>query len=220
MKKRVIATLIYINCLVLVLSGCAPRLVGEAKAKEAGLALIQQAYEVDLSDAVVTVEYREIEGVTFEYGQTIRYGTEEPLRFYNIRVNPDDENENADYFATVNALTGVAYRADKSSSLIPRTEQQQAQAAAVGQGDDLPVEDFEVDDAGAIKLGEGWVRERFESNTPILCNVANSTMTNNVDFPLFFVDFSVVFINGAIYDIEVCWPAMEVIGVYLRNQEY
>jgi len=219
MKKRVIVTIICINYLFLVLSGCSPRLVGEAKAKEAGLAMIQQAFEVDLSDAAVTVEYQERPGVTYEDGVAIYYGTEEPSRIYVIKVDPD-EIGNSRYYAEVNAKTGIAYRADKSSSLIPLTAEQRAQAAAIGEGDDLPVEDYKVDEEGALQLGEEWVREHFESDIPVLRTVPNSTMTDSVDFPLFFVDFSVVFINGAIYDIEVCWPAMEVIGVYLRNQEY
>ena len=51
--------LIAILCISLLLSGCSPRLIGETKAREAGLAMIQQAYGVDLTDAVVTVEYQE-----------------------------------------------------------------------------------------------------------------------------------------------------------------
>lgn len=219
MKKRVIATLICINCLVLVLTGCAPRLVGEAKAKEAGLAMIQQAYEVDLTDAVVTVEYQERAGVTYEDGERIQYGTEEPMRVYVIKTNPD-EIGNAEYYAEVNAVTGVAYRADKSSALIPRTAEQQAQAVAIEDGDDLPVEDFDVDDANALKIGEDWVRAHFEPDIPVLRTVHNSTITDSVDFPLFFVDGSVIFIDGTIYNVEVCWPTMEITSVYLCNQEY
>lgn len=216
MKKKL---LIFIICAAVLLSACSPRLVGEAKAKEAGLAMIQQAYEVDLSDAVVTVEYQEGAGVTYEDGFMIQYGTEEPMRSYAVRVNPD-EIGNAEYYAEVNAVTGVAYRADKSSALIPRSAEQLAQAAAIGDGDDLPVEDYEVDEAGALRLGEAWVQEHFKPDTPVLRTVPNSTMTDNVDFPLFFVDGSVIFIDGTIYNFEVCWPAMEVIGMYLCNQEY
>ena len=219
MKKRVIETLIYINCLLLMLSACSPRLVGEAKAKEAGLAMIQQAYGVDLTDAVVTVEYQERAGVTYEDGERIQYGTEEPMRVYVIITNPD-EIGNPEYYAEVNAVTGVAYRADKSSSLIPRTAEQQAQAAAIGEGDDLPTEDYDVDEAGALQIGEDWVRAHFEPDIPVLRTVPNSTMTDSVDFPLFFVDGSVVFIDGTIYNVEVCWPTMEITSVYLCNQEY
>ena len=216
MKKRLLV--IFIGVAVL-LSGCSPRLIGEEKAKEAGLAMINQAYEVDLTDAVVAVEYHQGGGVTYEDGVAIHYGTEEPMRFYEIRVNPGEDGR-ADYYAVVNAVTGVAYRADKSSALIPRTKEQQAQADAIGDGDDLPVEDFDVDDANALKIGEDWVRAHFEPDIPVLRTVPNSTMTDSVDFPLFFVDGSVIFIDGTIYNVEVCWPAMEITSVYLCNQEY
>jgi len=215
-KKRIWIVMI---CLVLLLFGCSTRLVGEAKAKEAGLAMIQQAYGADLADAVVTAEYHQGGGVTYEDGEEIHYGTEEPMRFYNIRVNPG-EGGSSDYFAVVNAVTGIAYRADKSRSFIPRSAEQLAQAAAIGDGDELPVEDFEVDEAGALQIGEDWVRAHFEPDIPVLRTVPNSTMTDSEDFPLFFVSGFVIFIDGTIYSVEVCWPAMEVIGVYLCNQEY
>ena len=216
MKKRLLV--IFIGVAVL-LSACSPRLVGEAKAKEAGLAMINQAYGVDLTDAVVSVEYQERAGVTYEDGERIQYGTEEPMRVYVIIINPDDIG-NPEYYAEVNAVTGVAYRADKDESLLSLTPEQQAQADAIGDGDDLPVEDFDVDDANALKIGEDWVRAHFEPDIPVLRTVPNSTMTDSVDFPLFFVDGSVIFIDGTIYNVEVCWPAMEITSVYLCNQEY
>ena len=215
-KKRI---WIVIICLVLLLSGCSPRLISEAKAKEAGLAMIHQAYGVDLADAEVTAEYQERAGVTYDDGFMIQYGTEEPMRVYAIRVNPD-EIGNAEYYAEVNAVSGVAYRADKDISLISLTEEQQAQAATIGNVEDLPIEDFEDDEANALKTGEDWVRAHFEPDIPVLRTVPNSTMTDSEDFPLIRVDVSVIFIDGTIYYVEVCWPAMEVIGVYLCNQEY
>lgn len=216
MKKRLLVIFI---CVAVLLSGCSPRLISEAKAKEAGLAMINQAYEVDLTDAVVSVEYQERAGVTYEDGERIQYGTEEPMRVYVIIINPDDIG-NPEYYAEVNAVTGVAYRADKSSSLIPRTAEQQAQAEAIGKMEDLPTKDFEDDEANALQIGEDWVRAHFEPDIPVLRTVPNSTMTDGVDFPLLFVDGSVIFIDGTIYKVEVCWPAMEVTSVYLCNQEY
>ncbi len=211
--------LIAILCISLLLSGCSPRLIGETKAREAGLAMIQQAYGVDLTDAVVTVEYQERAGVTYEDGVRIQYGTEEPMRVYVIITNPD-EIGNPEYYAEVNAVTGVAYRADKDESLISLTPEQQAQAEAIGKVEDLPIEGFEDDEANALQIGEDWVRAHFEPDIPVLRTVPNSTMTDNIDFPLFFVDSSVIFIDGTIYNVEVCWPAMEVTSVYLCNQEY
>ena len=216
MIKRLLVIFI---CAAVLLSACSPRLVGEAKAKEAGLAMINQAYGVDLTDAVVAVEYHQGGGVTYEDGVAIHYGTEEPMRFYEIRVNPG-EGGNADYYAVVNAVTGVAYRADKDESLLSLTQEQHAQAEAIGKREDLPIEDFEDDEANALQTGEDWVRAHFEPDIPVLRTVPNSTMTDGVEFPLFFVDGSVIFIDGTIYNVEVCWPAMEVTSVYLCNQEY
>lgn len=215
-KKRIFVLFI---CIALLLSSCSPALVGEAKAKEIGLAVIQQAFEVDLTDAVVTVEYRERPGETYQQGESIQYGMEEPIRFYEIKVNPD-EIGNADYYAEVNAVNGLAYRADKSIALIPRTEEQLAEAAALKPGDDLPVENYEVDETGSLQQAEDWVRAHFEPDTPVLRTVPNSSMTDSVDFPLFTVSCFVVFVDGTIYSVDVCWPTMDVTSVYLCNQEY
>ena len=216
MKKRLLV--IFIGVAVL-LSACSPRLVGEAKAKEAGLAMINQAYGVDLTDAVVAVEYQERAGVTYEDGERIQYGTEEPMRVYVIIINPDDIG-NPEYYAEVNAVTGVAYRADKDESLLSLTQEQQAQAEAIGKMEDLPTKDFEDDEANALQIGEDWVRAHFEPDIPVLRTVPNSTMTGNELFPIIRADGSVIFIDGTIYNVEVCWPAMEVTSVYLCNQEY
>ena len=216
MKKRLLV--IFIGVAVL-LSACSPRLVGEAKAKEAGLAMINQAYGVDLTDAVVAVEYQERAGVTYEDGERIQYGTEEPMRVYVIITNPD-EIGNPEYYAEVNAVTGVAYRADKDESLLSLTQEQQAQAEAIGKMEDLPTKDFEDDEANALQIGEDWVRAHFEPDIHVLRTVPNSTMTDNYLFPIIQVDGSVIFIDGTIYNVEVCWPAMEITSVYLCNQEY
>ena len=53
MKKRI---LLILTCMALVLlSGCTPRLIGEAKAKEAGLAFINKVFDVNETEAVVTL---------------------------------------------------------------------------------------------------------------------------------------------------------------------
>ena len=219
MKRKIAILGVIVLSLSLFLSACSPRLISEAKAKEAGLSMIQQAYGVDLTDAVVAVEYQERAGVTYEDGERIQYGTEEPMRVYVIITNPD-EIGNPEYYAEVNAVTGVAYRADKDESLISLTPEQQAQAEAIGKVEDLPIEGFEDDEANALQIVEDWGRVHFEPDIPVLRTVPNSTMTDNVIFPLIQVDGSVIFIDGTIYNVEVCWPAMEVTSVYLCNQEY
>ena len=44
-----------IACAALAFSGCTPHLVGEAKAKEAGLAFINKVFDVNETEAVVTL---------------------------------------------------------------------------------------------------------------------------------------------------------------------
>jgi len=67
MKKKL---LIIIVCITVLLSACSSRLVGEAKAKEAGLAFINQVFDVNLSEAIV--EYRTHAAASYVKGE--RYG--------------------------------------------------------------------------------------------------------------------------------------------------
>ncbi len=216
MKKR---SLIIFICVTLLLSACSPRLVGEAKAKEAGLAMIQQAYEVDLSDAVVTVVYQEGAGVTYEDGQRIQYGTEEPMRFYNIRVNPDEENENADYYAEVNAVTGVAYRAGKAQPNSELTEEQRKKAEAVKFPETPPSYGFTDEQVESMWFSVEWLKQHFEPDMEMLCSVPGIEMTDNYTEPQQWIESFVVYRNGHIYLVELLWPSMEVTSVYLYDQE-
>jgi len=217
MKKRVIAIFICINYLFLVLSACAPRLVGEAKAKEAGLAMIQQAYEVDLTNALVTVAYQEGAGVTYEDGQRIQYGTEEPMRFYNIRVNPDEENENPEYYAEVNAVTGVAYRADKNISKIVLTEEEQKLANKLGTLDEFNPDTFNNIQEDAMSVVVDLLQARLERDVPVFRMYSDMIESDSVDFPKVRLGYIVLMENDMVYDLTLLWPSMDLIAVNIRN---
>ncbi len=203
--------------MMLSLAACGPKIISAEEAKTAGLALINQAFDTEVTDA--TVEYQERVGESYKNGVIVQYGTEEPRRFYSIRCG-EAEDGNPLYYAEVNAQTGVAYRADKSISTTVLTPQQQAQADAIGTQDDLPIDGFEGEEQKALNLAEEWVCKRFEPDVPVLNTVFNSSMTDNVAFPLIYVNGFVVFYDGTIYSVEVCWPAMEVIGFQKWNQDY
>lgn len=215
--KRYGCCIVLLLGMMLSLAACGPRIISAEAAKTEGLALINQAFDAGVTEA--TVEYQERVGESYKNGVIVQYGTEEPRRFYAIRCGEAGDG-NPLYYAEVNAVTGVAYRADKSISSIALTPQQQAQSNAIGTRDDLPIEGFEEEEQKALDLAEQWVRERFEPDVPVLSTVINSSMTDNVVFPLFYIDGFVIFYDGTIYSVEVCWPSMEVIGFQKWNQDY
>ena len=74
---------------------------------------------------------RETAGSTYVNGVSVQYGDEEPVRTYTVTV-PRQNDINPLYYAEVNAVTGFAYRAEKSDSLLSSmTAEQQKRAEAL-----------------------------------------------------------------------------------------
>ena len=212
-KAHVLAILL----ILLMLSGCSPRLVGEAKAKEAGLAFINKVFDVNETEAVVELKNRP--GLSYVNGIEAHLGDEKPVYFYTIQVNLLADG-NYSYYAEVNAVTGVAYRANKNPDTIVLTQEQQKQAKALGSFDDMQNTDTSAYQQEATNASEDWVRQNFERNKPILSVIPNNTLTDNYSFPKMFIDNYVVFIEGTIYNVEWCWPSMDVTGFYMLNQDH
>ena len=212
-KVNVVAILL----ILLFLSGCTPRMIGEAKAKEAGLAFINKVFDVNETEATVTLENRP--GLSYVNGIEAHLGDEKPVYFYTIQVNLLADG-NYSYYAEVNAVTGVAYRANKNPDTIVLTQEQQKQAKALGSFDDMQNTDTSAYVQEAINASEDWVRQNFERNKPILSVIPNNTLTDNYSFPKMFIDNYVVFIEGTIYNVEWCWPSMDVTGFYMLNQDH
>jgi len=207
-----------IACATLALSGCAPRLVGEDKAKEAGLALINKVFDVNETEAVVTREERP--GLSYVNGIEAHLGDEKPIYYYTIQVNPLADG-NYSYYAEVNAVTGVAYRANRNPDTIVLTQEQQKQAEALGSFDDMMNIDVTAYEKEALSASEDWVRQYIERNKPILSVIPNITMSSDsVIFPKHLTENYVIFIDGTIYNVEWCWPSMEVTGFTMLNQDH
>lgn len=201
-----------IACASLALSACSPRLVGEDKAKEAGLAFINKVF--DVNEIKATVEYEERAGFTYVNGCSVHYGTEEPIRVYVIKVNPD-EIGNFDYYAEVNAVTGEAYRADKAWELLKSmTAEQQTRA------DELYSQEIEwskvlqsVAQQETTPEAEKWFKDVFHPDAPILSTIfflseGDSFLRNGID-----VEDYIVLLDGTMYSLDMVWPTFEVLSI-------
>ena len=108
MKRSIVHRFVFIAGVMMVFVAASSKafaetksdLVSEATAKEAGLALINQAFDVNETDATVT--YAEYAGFSYANGIMVQYGTEEPVRVYSVSI-PQENSENPLYYATVNA---------------------------------------------------------------------------------------------------------------------
>ena len=208
---------IAVVCVVLLLTGCSPRPIGEARAKEVGLSLINIAFGVNETEAVVT--YRETAGSTYVNGVSVQYGDEEPVRTYEVTV-PRENDINPLYYAEVNAVTGLAYHAEKSDRLLSSmTEEQQKQAEALTKID--PSDDAyqkTLNELNPASIAADWVTQKLHPGVPTIAALENGWITDNVMAPRVWLEYSVVFEDGAVYQVTLSWPTMEVQQVSILSQ--
>ena len=216
MKRKTVLLPAVILMMSLAMVACSPRLVGEAKAKEAGLAFINKVFDVNETDA--TVEYEERAGFTYVNGCSVHYGTEEPIRVYIIKVNPN-EIGNFDYYAEVNAVTGEAYRADKAWELLkPMTAEQQTRA------DELYRQEEEWSKVLQSTAEEEtnpeayqWFRNKFRPDKPMLFPIFSLSEQVPDRKNMIESEYYIVVEDGSIYTLLMSWPTFEVVRIEKIN---
>lgn len=217
MRKKANLLIVLILCGLLIFTACAPKNIGEAKAKEAGLALISRAFGANETEAEVT--YRETADSTYVNGEKVQYGTEEPVRVYSVSIARGND-ENPLYYAEVNAATGFAYRAEKSDNLLSEmTAEQQKQAEALSKID-ISDEAYQktLNESSSADVATDWVKEKFHPGIPVIAALENGNITDNVMAPRVWLEYTIVFEDGAVYLVTLSWPTMEVQQVSILSQ--
>jgi len=213
MKKRVIATLICINCLFLLLSGSSPKLINEEEAKKAGLAFINHVFDVNVTEVIVTKGVKA--GATYVDGEYQETGNEQHINYYGVATPPDQYGQ-SDYLAFVNAETGVAYSAEMRYSLVPKmtSEQQEKWKKAYGNGD-AETADFGNLINDCYVYGREWIPQKFDLKAGILGSVDSGS---GFDTDGGSSNFYIVIRDGSIYHMTVAWPQMIVVEITILNQ--
>ena len=221
MKRKIVLLIAIILSLSLLFTACATKnsdvvtVIGEDKAKEVGLAFINLAFEANATDA--TVELVENPDRTHADGSTARYMFEEPGREYTIKVAPEKDS-NDYYYAYVDAVSGVAYRAEQAMSGIDLTEEQQKQAEALGTVDTFDPNALLPAQQDGQAVVSDLMKNRLEKLVPTLRVFPDMIETDSVDFPKVRLEYYVLMENGTIYNLSLCWPTMELVSVYRFTQ--
>lgn len=216
MKRKIAAFLICVGCAGVLLSGCSPRLVGEERAKEEGLALINRVFDRTEADAKVTLEERP--GLSYLNGELIHMGDEDPIYYYTVKIGALAYG-NSYYYAEVNAVTGVAYRAEKSLTLVHLNDDEQTRAQSIGTLDDFNPDDFLDEQEEGKAIVWEYVKTHLAQGVPVFGVFSDMIETDSVDFPKVWLEYIVMLDDGKTYNVVLCWPAMEVIRVVERNQD-
>ena len=213
MKKRLLILLI---CFSFLCSACSPRVISEAKAKEAGLAMINQVFNSNETEATVVME--EQPGLSYINGVHAHLGGEDPIKYYSVKVGLLDDG-NFLYYAEVNAQTGAAYRVDRNTASISLSEEQRKQADVLGNLDDFDPDYFLDIQNDAMSIVQRLIQSRLEKDVPIFRMYPDMIGSDSVDFPKVSLEYIVVMENDTIYTITLSWPSMDIIGVYNRTSD-
>ena len=207
------ALLALVICAAFFLSGGKPKLVGEAKAKEAGLAFINNVFDMKETEATVTLQTQA--GATYTNGDYQQTGDEQPIYYYVV-ATPKDANGLSDYTALVNAETGIAYSAEQSYSHVPKmtAAQREKWSKAYANGDSLKI-DYMSMDVDCMDFAREWIPQTFDLNARILGFVDSGS---SFDQDGAGTNFYVVIRDGTIYHITLAWPQLTVTEVTILNQ--
>ena len=214
--KRI--SLLLAALLVFALSySCAPRAVGEARAKQAGLALINLAFDANETDAVVEYAKYAIEQSETEAGEQMSDAS--VMRCYMVSVE-DGATGEVRYTAFVSATTGFAYSADRSNeTLSPLTNEQLQQSKELSQ---LPWGEDEMLDrlyeSKPAQLVYDWVTARFEQQDEVMSVTYGSMEGDWNGTQRVSMDCLVTFENGAVYVVGISWPTLEITRVEILSQ--
>ena len=218
MKKRIISVSICLLSVAFLLSACGAKDGGEAKAKEAGLALINRVFDTNQTQAEVK---RLVNNQTDALQRSVDWGKSKNLeRCYTVTVS-DGTYDGFRYYAEVNASTGAAYHAEKSKNLLPSlTTEQKAQIEQLDAEHGLKSREMSadfLDDVGSIAVN--WISQTFQPEQRVLGAINESIFSDNSQEPLTDFNYYVILEDGTIYYVTIVWPIMEITSVTKFNED-
>lgn len=197
-------------------SGAKPALVSETEAEKAGLELINLVYGAEETAAAVSLA--EHKGAIYVDGDGQSSDTAASVYVYQVAVT-DEKTNSCLYTASVNAKTGVAYKASRSFSSIPdMTEEQRRLADSAGTMDGASGYDYSMVATHCYKAAREWIEKTLQPNQPILGFIDRGFISDTESFPEVSMGFYAVMRDGTIYNIDMVWPQMRIYNFEILNQ--
>jgi len=215
MKRKLSILLAVLLCATLLSAGKS-NFVGYDKAEQAGLAFLRTAFGVEATEAKVKLGANSNE-ITIDGTKIVKESTTSG-NFYHVSVF-DPEANYPIYTADVNAITGVAYRAQYARRYIQLTKEQKNKAASIGTLDAFADFDFSQYKQEAVDAAQGYVQEHFASDDSILRVLSDGVQTDSDFFPMVDVDNLVLMKSGTVYRVKVCWPSLTIIEVRILGED-
>ncbi|NLI54477.1 MAG: hypothetical protein GX417_09170 [Clostridiales bacterium] len=207
--KRTLALATMLALITVSFSACKPRLIEEEEAREAGLALIRQAFDVGARETQdAHVEYFERAGSSVIDNTEVRPDTQTPVQIYLVTIS--DQMRGMDlYYAEVDAITGVAYYAVKNDWLISlQPEGQNGQTAGIDGSPNDTAADAALPGDGAEEKTDDVAMRRFQTEAA-LASAQGCCRRDRGCAPRASIGYFVTLADGALYRIGLSWPAPE-----------
>ena len=206
------------GALLLVLSlamlcACAPRYIGEERAKQAGLTLLRQAFGVTAQDA--HVEYYDRAGSSAVDNTEVGPNGTTPTQIYIVTISDPTIQEDL-YYAEVDAKTGVAYYASKNEWLFtPATNQQNSNHDTNSTSE---TETIVIQDDGTKALACNWMKRCFQKEVALI-SADGCCQRDRTNSARASIGYFVTFADGSLYRVGFSWPAMDLNEVQVLEDQ-
>ena len=194
------------------LCACAPRYIGEERAKQAGLTLLRQAFGVTAQDA--HVEYYDRAGSSAVDNTEVSANGTTPTQIYIVTISDPTIQEDL-YYAEVDAKSGVAYYASKNEWLFAAPDKQQ-----IASGNDTKnnTESVQISEDGTKTVASNWVKRCFQKEVALI-SADGCCQRDCVFSPRASICYFVTFADGAQYRVGFSWPAMDLNEVQVIEEK-
>lgn len=222
MKIGLAKRLISLACIMIILvtifpkalAEAKPDMISEAEAKKSGLALINRVFNLNEKDAVVALY--EHEGAQYAGGDIQPSKDAEPVYYYQVAVM-DEKTNVFRYAASVNAKTGVAYKATMNTVFLPdMTAEQRKLADSAGTENSMDNYDFEMVNFYCYQAAREFINNTIQTEVPILGYMERGFGIEK--FPEVSAGFYIVMRDGTIYNFDMAWPQMQICNFEILNQ--
>jgi len=215
MKRKIFLFTAIILSISLFLTACGQKLYNEEKAKENALNDLNKAFDASITEAnILLMQHEEI---YLENDQILQKEPVTWVEYYRVSVN--DENGATQYYSEVDAKTGAVTYVYLNSDLVELTQEQEEQAEAIGTFAEYSAERFSQEQKDAALVAVKWVQDKMEPEGEVHHATTKDIYTDQEMFPVLVFNSIVVMKSGATYQVNVVWPAMEVVQARIFQPE-
>ncbi len=198
--------------LLTMLCACAPRYIGEDRAKQAGLTLLRQAFGVTAQDA--HVEYYERAGSSAVDNTEVSPNGTTPTQIYIVTISDPTIHEDL-YYAEVDAKSGVAYYASKNEWLfaVPEKRQNANDTEAASENESVL-----VSDDGTKTIASNCVKRCFQKEVALI-SADGCCQRDGMTASRASIGYFVTFADGSLYRVAFFWPVMDLNEVQVLEEK-